>query len=68
MQGSSEEVLEKYCVYVQQYMNTFIILLADSGIQHQHKVLNELVCALMGGRRGFLGRGEKSWGGQNARV
>lgn len=43
VQGSSEEVLEKYCVYVQQYMNTFIILLADSGLQHQHKVLNELV-------------------------
>lgn len=42
VQDSAE--VEKYSVYVQQYMNTFIILLADSGLQHQHLILNELVC------------------------
>lgn len=36
--------MEKYSLYVQQYMNTFIVLLADSGLQHKHHILNELVC------------------------
>ncbi len=30
-------------MYVQKYMNTFIILLADDGLQHRHTVLNQLV-------------------------
>lgn len=66
VQGSSEEVLEKYCVYVQQYMNTFIILLADSGLQHEHKVLNELVCVQQWGERGGKKRllGEGGGGGE----
>ena len=39
-------MLEKYCVYVQQYMKTFIVLLADTGLQHRHTVLNQLVCSI----------------------
>lgn len=33
----------KMCLYVQQYMGTEIVLLADSGLHKDHAVLNSLV-------------------------
>ena len=40
-----EDAMQKFSVYVQCYMDTYIILLADSGLHNheQYAVLNDLV-------------------------
>lgn len=43
--SEGERTIEKFSLYVQCYMNTYIILLADPGLHthKQHDVLNGLV-------------------------
>ena len=35
--------MDKKCLYVQQYMSTVVVLLADSGLHMEHATLNQLV-------------------------
>ena len=40
---SSKVKLEKKCLYIQEYMSTMVVLLADSGLHLEHNTLNQLV-------------------------
>ena len=35
--------MDKKCLYIQQYMSTMVVLLADSGLHLEHGTLNQLV-------------------------
>ena len=42
LQGSKLK-LDKKCLYIQEYMSTMVVLLADSGLHLEHQTLNQLV-------------------------